>query len=107
MLGEELRLLLDLAGERIDLVAGAPLVRWWLARMVLVEAMGEAGVEVVVLVGVVAQDDAAGVRIDYHLLDAGNGAESLLDLLQQRRIALGGRGSSSESGRAPGGRSEV
>ena len=60
------------------------------AGVVLV-TMSKTAMEVVVAIGVVAQDDAAGFRIDRHPLDAGNSAEGLLDLFQQLRISLGGR----------------
>ena len=89
MLGQELRLFLDLAGESVDLVARGTMVRRGVARMVLVEAVGEAGMKVIVPVRVVAQDHAAGLVIDHHLLEAWDGGESLLDLFQHRRVALG------------------
>jgi hypothetical protein len=92
MLGQELRLIGDLAGQRIDLVARGPMmIRVAVAGMMLVEAMGKAGVKVIVLVRIIAQDHAAGFRVDHHLLDAGDEAERLLDFFQHRRIALGRR----------------
>jgi hypothetical protein len=91
MLGQELRLVLDLAGQRVDLISRRPVMRLGLVGVVLVEALGKAGVKVIVLFGIITQDQSAGFGIDHHLFDAGDGAESLLDFFQHRRIALGRR----------------
>jgi hypothetical protein len=42
LLGQELRLILDLAGQRVDFVGRRPLMRLGVVGVVLIEALGKA-----------------------------------------------------------------
>ena len=87
MLRQKLGLILDLAGERIDLGVGRPLAVSPNSASVALQA----AVHRVVELGIVVQHHATVDRIDCDVADAGNPREGVADLLRQREIALGRR----------------
>src|ERR1700761_972560 len=101
MAGQEFRFRFDATGDLVEIGVGAVLSTTILTaagcaiggaviamrRVVLVER----AVKFVVPIGVVAQRDAAGDRVDVDLFDARNGTEYFANLLEEFGIALAGR----------------